>query len=230
MMGVWAHPDDEAFLTGGLMAEAVRNGRRVVLLTATKGELGIQDPDRWPPEKLPEIREGELKASLAFLGVEEHHWLGYPDGGCPQVPREEAVAKIAAFIDSVQPQHVFTFGPEGMTGHSDHKAVSSWTLEAFERAAPAGARLYYATMTPAWCDEYLERLTELGAFYQGAEPPITAEADLAISYEVPPDLLQLKWQALLAQASQTEGLIKLLGETVARDINATEYFRLATAK
>jgi LmbE family N-acetylglucosaminyl deacetylase len=87
MLGVWAHPDDEAFLTGGLMAEAVRNGRRVVLLTATKGELGIQDPDRWPPEKLPEIREAELKASLAFLGVKEHHWLGYPDGGCPQVPR-----------------------------------------------------------------------------------------------------------------------------------------------
>ena len=229
-MGVWAHPDDEAFLTAGLMADAVRNGRRVVLLTATKGELGIQDPERWPPEKLPEIREAELKASLGFLGVKEHYWLGYPDGGCAQVPREEAVAKIASFIESVQPQHVFTFGPEGMTGHSDHKAVSSWTLEAFERSAPPGARLYNAAVTPAWCDEYLDRMNEIGAFYEGAQPPVTAEADLAISFEVPPDLLRLKWQALRAQASQIEGFIAALGEEMARSLNSTEFFRLAAAK
>ena len=39
ILGVWAHPDDEAYLTAGIMARAVRNGSRVVCVTAT----GSQD-------------------------------------------------------------------------------------------------------------------------------------------------------------------------------------------
>lgn len=230
MLGVWAHPDDEAFLSAGLMAQAIRDGRRVVCVTATKGELGIQDAERWPPEQLPEIRERELDVSLGHLGVTEHHWLGYPDGGCATAPREEAVAKVAACIESVQPQHVFTFGLEGMTGHSDHKTVSGWTDEAFERAAPAGSRLYHAAVTERWCEINLARLRELGAFYEGSEPPVVAEEDLAVDYELPPDLLELKWKALVAQTSQTEGLIAALGKKNTQSINSSEYFVLAASK
>jgi LmbE family N-acetylglucosaminyl deacetylase len=29
ILGVWAHPDDEAYLTGGLMAAAIANGQPV---------------------------------------------------------------------------------------------------------------------------------------------------------------------------------------------------------
>jgi LmbE family N-acetylglucosaminyl deacetylase len=35
-----AHPDDETIGTGGTMAMAVRAGRRVVLVTCTRGEQG----------------------------------------------------------------------------------------------------------------------------------------------------------------------------------------------
>ena len=73
--------------------------------------------------------------SLAILGVTEHHWLDYYDGTCDQVPREEGVARIRAFIDDVRPATVLTFGPEGMTGHADHKSVSAWTTEAVADAA-----------------------------------------------------------------------------------------------
>ena len=45
----------------------------------------MTDPVRWPPERLAEIREAEMAACLAVLGVTEHHWLGYPDGGCAAV-------------------------------------------------------------------------------------------------------------------------------------------------
>jgi len=78
---VWGHPDDEAYLSAAIMAVAADNGQRVVCVTATRGELGTSDPETWPPEKLAAERTRELEACLATLGVTEHHWLDYPDGG-----------------------------------------------------------------------------------------------------------------------------------------------------
>ena len=49
IMGIWAHPDDEAYLSSGLMAAARRRGDRVVVVTATAGEHGTDDPATWPP-------------------------------------------------------------------------------------------------------------------------------------------------------------------------------------
>ena len=41
ILGIWAHPDDEVFVSGGLMADAVRRGDRVVSLHLTRGEAGL---------------------------------------------------------------------------------------------------------------------------------------------------------------------------------------------
>ena len=49
ILSIWAHPDDEAFLAGGIMAMAVDEGSRVVCVTATRGEAGSTDPERFPP-------------------------------------------------------------------------------------------------------------------------------------------------------------------------------------
>jgi LmbE family N-acetylglucosaminyl deacetylase len=75
ILGVWAHPDDEAYLTAGIMARAVRNGSRVVCVTATRGEGGSMDEEKWPPESMGEVRTKELGRSLQILGVDEHVWL-----------------------------------------------------------------------------------------------------------------------------------------------------------
>jgi hypothetical protein len=64
LLGVWAHPDDEVYLSGGLMRLLVEAGHRVVCATATRGEAGTDDPLRWPPELLAAQRERELAASL----------------------------------------------------------------------------------------------------------------------------------------------------------------------
>ena len=40
ILGVWAHPDDDIYLSAGLMAAAVEAGQRVVDVTATRGEGG----------------------------------------------------------------------------------------------------------------------------------------------------------------------------------------------
>jgi LmbE family N-acetylglucosaminyl deacetylase len=78
ILGVWAHPDDEAFLSSGLMADAVRKGDRVVSVTATRGELGSWDEERWPSESMGEVREAELEESLAILGVTETRMADAP--------------------------------------------------------------------------------------------------------------------------------------------------------
>ena len=69
VLGIWAHPDDEAFLSAGLMAAARDAGQRVVCVTATLGEYGTSDPGSWPPTRMARVRERELQASLAALGV-----------------------------------------------------------------------------------------------------------------------------------------------------------------
>src|SRR5437660_1415892 len=89
ILGIWAHPDDEAWLSAGLMAAATRAGRRVVCVTATRGELGTIDATRWPLEGLAEVRTAEMGRCLAMLGVTEHVWLDYADGACADVPSEE---------------------------------------------------------------------------------------------------------------------------------------------
>ena len=54
LLGIWAHPDDEAFLSAGLMAAARDAGHRVVCVTATLGERGTDDQ---PPDVEPEALE-----------------------------------------------------------------------------------------------------------------------------------------------------------------------------
>ena len=67
VLGVWAHPDDELYLSGGVLAAAAAAGQRVVVVTATRGEHGTDDPARWPPARLAAERSREITASLAAL-------------------------------------------------------------------------------------------------------------------------------------------------------------------
>jgi LmbE family N-acetylglucosaminyl deacetylase len=230
ILGVWAHPDDEAYLAAGLMAQAVRDGARVAMVTATRGEEGSFDEDRWPTATMGKVREGELLRSLAILGVTEHTWLDYYDGTCAKVPMEEGVARIRAIVEEVEPRSVITFGPDGMTGHDDHKSVSAWATEAFRRAAPAGAKLFYATQTPEWAERFVPTLNRFNVFMEAGTPPVTPPDELAINYVLPPDLLELKLRAIQEHVSQVEGMIQAFGEGFFRESMNAEFFRLAAEK
>ena len=127
LLGVWAHPDDEAYLTAGLMAVARAGGNRVVVATATRGEAGTDDPLAWPPDILGRERAQETAESLAAVGVTEHRWLGHRDGTLHQVSAARGVAQVERLIAEIRPDTIVTFGPDGMTGHHDHRAVSDWT-------------------------------------------------------------------------------------------------------
>ncbi|MFP5352854.1 MAG: PIG-L deacetylase family protein [Actinomycetota bacterium] len=230
IVGVWAHPDDETFLMAGLMAAGVRAGRRVVCVTATRGEGGVQDEARWPATELASIRTSELEEALSILGVTEHLWLDLPDGGCRDLDPEGPVARIEHIIRDARPDSVLTFGPDGMTGHPDHSAVSGWTTAAFARAAQPGARLLYATTTPEWMDEFRAGWESIGAFMDEEVVPVTERDELAVHYELPDDLLDLKFQALQAQPSQSESTIAALGEEWLRRVMSVEMFRAVEAR
>lgn len=227
VLGVWAHPDDEAFLSAGLMAAAVGRGARVVCVTATRGEEGSQCEDEWPPDRMGEIREGELRRSLQILGVTEHRFLDYRDGACGEADPREAVGRIARVIEEVRPDSVLTFGPDGMTGHPDHRVVSLWATVAFAEAAGAAARLYFATTTPEWAASMVPRMNRLDMYGPGT-PPVTPRAELAIDFELPGDVLELKDRAIRAHRSQVEGMYRILGQDFVRQVYATEWFRGAT--
>ena len=210
ILSVWAHPDDETYLSAGIMTQAVRNGQRVVCVTATKGEAGSQDEGRWPLASLAEIREAELAEALAILGVTEHRWLDYPDGGCADIPNEQGTAKIAAIIDEVRPDTVLTFGPDGQTGHPDHIALCRWTTGAVGASGPT-ASLYYATVTPEWWAGPGLALEPFDVWFAG-KPSVTPSDELAISFVPDAELMELKYAAIAAQVSQSEGLLKAVGK------------------
>jgi LmbE family N-acetylglucosaminyl deacetylase len=226
ILGVWAHPDDETYLSGGLMTCALDTGAKVVCATATRGEAGSQDEARWPVDQLVGIREAELEAALAFLGPIDHRWLEFIDGACDQVAQETGVDRVAALVKEVEPDTVLTFGAEGMTGHPDHKAVHRWTKEAFSRFARSGARLFYATTTPEWAQDFLPIAEPFNIYYEPDTPPVTPRPELGIDLPFDGDVLDKKWNALVAQTSQTESLIKALGQDAMRRLIEQEVFVL----
>ena len=219
LLGVWAHPDDEAFLSAGLMAAARRRGDRVVVVTATAGELGTSDPATWPPERLAAHRRGELRRSLALLGVMEHVMLGFPDGSCDEF---DGTARIAEIIDRVQPSTIVTFGPDGMTNHADHRAISDWTTAAWS-ASGTDAELWYATLTPDFHNRWGTLNHEVGLW--GADgPPCTDMDELAHHLVLDGAGLDQKIAALRAHASQTRGLVEMVGAETFRSWWNTEAF------
>ncbi len=226
ILAVFAHPDDEAYLAGALMAKAVDEGRRVVCVTATRGEGGFAEDDPRSEEERAAVRTAEMTACLAILGVSEHHWLDLPDGGSEQVPDEVPVARITELIDDIRPDTTLTFGPDGQTYHVDHVAISRWTTMAVA-AADHPTRLLYATMTPEWVQRYADFGVDLSQVMMvpDAEPPTTPIDELAVWFVAEGELLDRKVRALRAQASQVEPLVQQFGIEAYSSQTADEFFR-----
>jgi LmbE family N-acetylglucosaminyl deacetylase len=224
ILSIWAHPDDEAYLCGGIMAMATAAQSRVVCVTATRGELGVTDPTRWPPDQLPAIRGAELVECLRILGVTEHRWLGYPDGGCASVSVDTAAHQIAEIISDIAPDTILTFAPDGQTGHPDHIAVHRWTVEAVRRTGIG--TLHVVANTQEWLDDHLAQWTELGAIV--GDPPVAWTGPLSIDVALTAEVLDRKLAALAAQASQTEALRAIVGEERYREFIRIERFATFT--
>ena len=230
IIGVWAHPDDDIYLSSGLMAQAAREGGRVLDVTATRGEGGSMDHDRWPPETMGEVRAAELAKSLEILGVAEHRFLdGHRDVDMDTPLSDEGLEQVVSIVKELRPDTILTFGPDGMTGHAAHKSVSRWATEAFHAAAPAGARLLYATNTPEWVAEWAPKLAPFEIFRPGT-PPVTPLEELEVNFVLDDELRELKFRAISAHESQVEGLIHVFGREGIMSALGQESYRLAAVK
>jgi LmbE family N-acetylglucosaminyl deacetylase len=77
VVGIFAHPDDEAFGPSGTLAKFAKEGRDVYIICVTKGDAGDNYSDK--TNNLTDIREEELKASAKELGVKEVIFLDFKD-------------------------------------------------------------------------------------------------------------------------------------------------------
>lgn len=223
VLSVWAHPDDETFLAGGVMARCVTTGQRVVCVSATAGEHGTADPVAWPPERLARLRRWETAAAMAVLGVTEHRFLGFEDGSLATIDSAVGVAAIADLIDEIHPDTILTFGPDGMTFHTDHVTIGAWTTEAWDRAGRPG-RLLYATTTHEHIAAHSATYEEWGIYMTDERPLGHPEADLAVHHVMDGDLLDQKLAALAAMASQTANAIATLEPDMWQATNREECF------
>jgi LmbE family N-acetylglucosaminyl deacetylase len=136
LMALFAHPDDEAFGTGGSLAKYAAEGCEVYLVTATRGEAGeIVVPELTTPANLPYVREQELRCACEIYGIHAPRFLDYPDGLLPIIHQGQAVGKLVLLIRELKPDVLITFGLDGIYGHYDHIAVHHWGTIAYDLSA-----------------------------------------------------------------------------------------------
>jgi len=148
ILAVFAHPDDERVI-GPLLSRLSRDGRETHLVIATDGAKGIRDFARVPagPE-LAALRAREAQCAADRLGVRRLHLLGLPDGGLASFDAlGQLRTKLVAVIDSIKPAAIITFGPEGGTGHPDHRLVGNVVTQIVQGDARyASLDLLYASL------------------------------------------------------------------------------------
>jgi LmbE family N-acetylglucosaminyl deacetylase len=209
VLSVWAHPDDETYVAGGLMAAARAAGQRVVCATATAGELGAPDPAAWSPERLGAVRRWEAAAAMAVLGVDEHEIAGLPDGGLHRV---DAAGREWAcrLLERVRPDTIATFDANGGTFHPDHIAVHRWVTDAW-RALGRPCRLLYEATTTEHLAKFGSLFDEWNIYMTDARPAGVPVDELAVHLVLEGAELDRKLTALRAMATQTADLVAALG-------------------
>jgi len=230
-MAVLAHPDDESLGVGGTLAKYASEGVDVFLLTATRGESGRfhghrpDEPQHPGPVALAKIREAELRAAAAVLGVREVSLLDYSDRHLDQANPRRAIADIAGHLRRVRPDVVITFGSDGAYGHPDHIAISQFTTAAIVAAAdlsfagdgvePEGtshtvSKLYYIAWPASTWNAYQTAVGKLFSTVDGVERLVGAWPDWAITTAIDARRFwPTVWRAVSCHESQVAGYARL---------------------
>lgn len=224
LLAIFAHPDDESLLAGGMLAAASAAGMDVVIVSATRGELGGGQGE------LAEVRPLELQAAGALLGAQSAYCLGLPDGALDSDPARIEGAVAEQFV-RWEPAAVITFTLDGWYWHRDHMAVH----RAVTTVAPDASPLTSVYVT-SWPRHRMTRLARAArshgapAELWGLDPAAFGHALAVFDYviDVTPFLL-LKTTAIAAHASETVrgSLFTSLPAAVAQRYLGFEFLTLA---
>jgi len=199
LVGLHAHPDDEALMTGGTFARASAEGHRVVLVVATNGDHGETPDDLAPGETLVDRRRAETERSAAALGIHRIVWLGYRDSGMQgweqnadpasfhQAPLDEAAGRVAEVLRDEHADALIVYDWHGNYGHPDHVKVHVVGYRAAELAGTPA--VFEATMNR----DLIARWAEAGEMGEDFDPnkpmddgnPLgTPEAEITLRVDV----------------------------------------------
>lgn len=205
-----AHPDDEAIFTGATIRRLADRGARVVLVTATAGELGTpRTPLRG--RDIAEVRRAELEAAAEELGIARLVLLGRRDSGMPgwdsaEHPRALVRADLPALATTVArlaqregAEAVVAYDADGIYGHPDHVAVH---LVGRHAAALAGVTSYEATVDREHLHFAGAHVLDAAASAPGRYGRVTAEISTAVA--ATPRELAAKRRAMAAHVSQID--------------------------
>jgi len=247
LLAIFAHPDDETIAAGGTLARYAQAGVRTALLCATRGEWGsISDDALASYQNLGRVRERELRAACAVLGVRWLRFLNLPDGGLSwAVEEENALEKVVRLIRKLRPQVIVTFGPDGLYGHDDHIIIGQLTTEAFGMAGDPQAfpehlaqglaphhpaKLYYAAFRQGLVPTLVERLAQAGqpSNLWGLSPDQFGipEGEITATIDVHP-FLDRKLAALRCHRTQlaSDNTFAMLTPELAAEFLGVEHFR-----
>jgi LmbE family N-acetylglucosaminyl deacetylase len=214
LTGVFAHPDDDAYVIGGTLL--LDRDVELTVVFATSGEAGpISDPSQATRATLGAVREQEQADYLDAIGYKTTarvEFLHHPDYYLPDVPHELLVEEITSVLVESRPQVVVTFGPDGLTSHHDHIHVGRAATAAFHRARSAGPsadgafqRLFYAVLPRSDVDRFYAEVRTQGYDYgeEGKLFDITGVPDDEIAVRVDTTSVRdRKWEAILQHRTQ----------------------------
>lgn len=202
ILGVFPHPDDEAFGPSAVLAKEARKGALIFGLFFTRGQQGQPVPElSVTPEELGRLREDDLREvcdAIGFAGIEI---LDYMDGTLDRVPQSELEAHVVAAVRYHRPHVVVTFGPGGITRHPDHVAVSGATTSVFHQAREQGLgvrELYYDAIPP-------ERAKDMGVADEPDGNPNTL-VDVAATADVKVAVLRMHGRHVLDARERAQQL------------------------
>ena len=239
-----AHPDDEAIPTSGTLAMAAKDGHRVVLVFATRGEHGeVEEGFLDPGEELWKRREQETMRSAEILGAARVEFLGYVDSGMMGTPEndapgsfwradvEEAAARLAAILAEEDADVLTVYDDHGVYGHPDHIQVHRVGVRAAELAGTS--RVYESTANRDHVVQGLLEAREMGVELPGDLDP-DAFSDFGVGEDAittvvdVTDFLDVKRASMRAHASQiseTSFFLSIPDEFFARAFGQEWYIR-----
>lgn len=249
LMAVHAHPDDEATGTGGVLARYAAEGIETVLVTCTDGSCGDApggikpDDPRHDRAAVVELRQAELEASCAVLGIKHLELLGYGDSGMMgwstntepgafwNTPVADAAARLAELIGQYRPDVVVTYDEIGFYGHPDHIQAHRVTMAAVEQTG-IPAKVYWTTAPRSKMAEFDKVFEELGLAEPSEGPPsdglpeeVGLPDDEITTWVDTTDYGDAKFNALAAHSSQGENIFFLrLGKERFTELMGVETF------
>ena len=179
VLGIFAHPDDETICAGGTLAKYASEGADVRVVSLTKGGAGqIRDANAATRSTLTAVREQELAAAGAELGLSGTRCLDHPDGGLRSIDEGLLVALASELLREVDPDVVITFGPDGFSGHPDHVAVGAAVTGAcYEMRSTRPVRLFHCHLPRSRMllrDRLAEWVVELTTRFKGTQDFVRA--------------------------------------------------------